>query len=106
MADTTPKNLLITGATGKQGGSVISSILASASVQDFQIYAVTRTPQSSSAQQLASKPQVKVITGNLDDPEALFRAAAAPIWGVFSVQVFMGNGQTTETEEKQGDYKC
>ena len=74
------KNLLITGATGKQGGAVISSLLASPSAADFVIYAVTRNPLSSAASQLASKPNVKVIKGDLDDPSALFASAGVPIW--------------------------
>lgn len=102
MTDAVRKNLLVTGATGKQGGSVISNILASPSADDFEVYAVTRNLESSSAQQLASEPKVKLIKGNLDDPEALFSTAAVPIWGVFSVQVIMGDGQSPETEEKQG----
>ena len=96
------KNLLITGATGKQGGAVISALLASRSAADFQIYAVTRNPSSSAATALASKANVQVIKGDLDDPESLFKAAGVNIWGVYSVQVPMGKGQTPVTEERQG----
>ena len=97
------RNVLVTGATGKQGGSVVDNILASPSANDFTVYAVTRNPESVSALKLAEKPSVKVIKGDLNDPEALFSSAAAPIWGVFSVQVPMGGGATPQTEEKQGN---
>ena len=97
------KNVLVTGATGKQGGAVVDNLISLSSANDFVVYAVTRNPQSTSALKLAEKPTVKVIKGDLDDPEALFSSAAAPIWGVFSVQVPMGGGATPQTEEKQGN---
>ena len=96
------KHLLITGATGKQGGAVIAALLASRSAADFVIYAVTRDPSSASATTLASKSNVKLVKGNLDAPEALFKSAGVPIWGVFSVQIPIGGGQSTETEQRQG----
>lgn len=77
------RNLLITGATGKQGGAVVSSLLASRSAADFVIYAVTRNPSSSAAKSLASNPNVKVIRGDMNDPESLFKSAGVPIWSVF-----------------------
>lgn len=80
-----PKTLLITGATGKQGGAVISALLEDEKSSAFKIIAVTRNRQSQSAQ-LASKPNVSVIEGDISDPDALFDQAGA-VWGVFAVQV-------------------
>ena len=82
--------LLVTGATGKQGGAVVKALLGAKA--DFQILAVTRDPSSQSAQRLANKsPTIKLVAGNLDDCDAIFKAAKAvssePIWGVYSVQV-------------------
>ena len=94
------KNLLITGATGKQGGAVVSALLASRSAADFVIYAVTRNQSSAAAQALATKPNVKIVEGNLDAPAALFKSTGVDIWGVFSVQVPMGSGQSTMTEQR------
>ncbi|OJD36229.1 uncharacterized protein BKCO1_12000121 [Diplodia corticola] len=95
------KTLLITGATGKQGGAVIKALLAADA--DFTILAVTRNPSSDSAKALEKQsPKIKVIKGDLNDPKAIFTAAGSPIWGVFSVQVPGGDGQTPETEEAQG----
>ncbi|OCL05819.1 NAD(P)-binding protein [Glonium stellatum] len=98
------KAVLITGATGKQGGAVINALLPSS---DFTILAVTRNTASPSAQKLAQKsPKIQLVQGDLNDPTTIFKNAKEvtdkPIWGVFSVQVPMGNGQTTKTEEKQG----
>jgi uncharacterized protein YbjT (DUF2867 family) len=96
------KNLLVTGATGKQGGALISALLASNAAAEFAIHAVTRNPSSAAAKSLASKPNVKVIRGDLSDPDALFTEGGVQFWGVYSVQVPMGQGQSPVTEEKQG----
>lgn len=98
------KAVLITGATGKQGGAVVNALLPSS---DFTILTVTRNTASPSAQKLAQKsPKIKLVQGDLNDPTTIFKNAKEvtdkPIWGVFSVQVPTGNGQTTQTEEKQG----
>lgn len=102
------KVLLITGATGKQGGAVVDALLASpTNPPDFTILGVTRDANSASAKKLASKSAaIRLLQGNLDDVPGLFRTASEitkqPIWGVFSVQVPMGKGQSVESEERQG----
>ncbi|KAI0480952.1 NAD(P)-binding protein [Xylariaceae sp. FL0804] len=100
------KAILVTGATGKQGGAVVNALLSQKS-DKFTILAVTRNPGSPAALALTSKsPLVRLVQGNLDDPAALFaearRVTAQPIWGVFSVQVSLGRGVTTEGEVAQG----
>ncbi|KAF3034666.1 hypothetical protein E8E12_002744 [Didymella heteroderae] len=97
--------LLITSATGKQGTATISALLKSRA--NFEILALTRNAQSASAQKLLAKsPKIKLITGHLDNVEDVFQkakeAAKAPIWGVYSVQVAIGEGASPESEEKQG----
>ncbi|MCJ1404591.1 hypothetical protein MMC11_007817 [Xylographa trunciseda] len=89
------KTILITGATGKQGGAVIANLLAAHSSQPIHIIAVTRSKASKSAQSLAAKPNVSLVEGDLDDCPAIFRQAG-PVWGVFSVQL------GTDAEESQG----
>ncbi|KAK0744440.1 hypothetical protein B0T21DRAFT_407544 [Apiosordaria backusii] len=104
------KALLITGATGKQGGAVIDALIdrASSGFPPFTILAVTRHPDSASAQRLAARSSnIKLVKGDLDDVPALFEEALRvndnkPIWGVYSVQVSMGPGVTLEGEVKQG----
>lgn len=82
--------VLITGATGKQGGAVIKTLLSKRA--GFEILAVTRNARSPAAQKLSHMSStIKLVEGNLDDPAGIFRTArsvtSAPIWGVFSVQV-------------------
>lgn len=81
--------ILVTGATGKQGGALIKSLVSKKA--DFQILAVTRNTESASAQRLQKNTNVRLVQGDLDRPAELFKQAqsltSAPIWGVFSVQV-------------------
>lgn len=82
--------VLVTGATGKQGGALVRALLAADA--DLQILAVTRDAKSPSAQRLTAKSsKIRVIQGNLDDTEAIFKTAqnatASSIWGVYSIQV-------------------
>ncbi|KAH6989912.1 hypothetical protein EDB80DRAFT_815910 [Ilyonectria destructans] len=99
--------LLITGATGKQGGAVINTLVAK-QPSDFLLLAVTRNAQSASAKRLAAKsPNIKLVEGSLDSLSSLFQSAkkaagTVPLWGVYSVQVSMGKGVTLEGEVRQG----
>ncbi|MCJ1409432.1 hypothetical protein MMC19_003513 [Ptychographa xylographoides] len=86
------KPILITGATGKQGGSVIRALLAhpAYSPTTHPIYALTRSPSSASAQKLAAlSPSITLIPGDLNNTPAIFAAlpAGATPWAVFSVQL-------------------
>lgn len=91
------RRLIITGATGKQGGAVISALAARAS-HDFEIYAVTRDKSSRGAQKLAQLPRVKVIQGDFNNPKAIFQQVASP-WGLFSVTMPL---KGADIEEAQG----
>jgi NAD(P)-dependent dehydrogenase (short-subunit alcohol dehydrogenase family) len=89
------KAVLITGATGRQGGAVVNALLPSS---DFTILAVTRNTASPLAQKLVQKsPKIKLVQGDLNDPITIFKnakeATDKPIWGVFSVQVRFSNSQ-------------
>lgn len=82
--------ILVTGATGNQGGALIKALLAAKA--DFNILAVTRDATSPSAQALKSKASnITLVQGNLDDTESIFQSAKAAttvqIWGVYSIQV-------------------
>ncbi|PYH33892.1 nmrA-like family protein [Aspergillus neoniger CBS 115656] len=93
--------VLITGATGKQGGALIRNLLLRKA--PFEILAVTRNTSSASAQKLASlSANIKLVEGDLNNPGAIFRNAqrltTSPIWGVYSVQAAIGN----KAEETQG----
>jgi len=85
------KTILITGATGKQGGGVINALLTQDA--DVEILALTRNTSSGGAQKLQQKDpsKIKLVEGNLDDTKRIFENAkkvtSQPVWGVFSVQV-------------------
>lgn len=82
------RSILVTGATGNQGGAVIEALLASPRSSDFTIYALTRSSNSPSAKKLAAKGKnIKLVQGDLDHVELIFQAAPEPYWGVFSMQV-------------------
>jgi|ERR1712000_564389 len=101
--------LLITGATGKQGGAVIDSLLAK-QPSNFVILAVTRNANSTSAKRVAAKSSlVKLVEGDLNSVSALFKSATAlaggvPLWGVYSVQATVSTDKsiTLESEVRQG----
>jgi uncharacterized protein YbjT (DUF2867 family) len=78
------RKLLITGATGKQGGAVIESLLSRSA--PFEILALTRNASSKGAQSLASKPNITVVEGNVSSPAPVF-SASKPIYGVFCVTI-------------------
>ncbi|KAH7159201.1 hypothetical protein DER46DRAFT_577356 [Fusarium sp. MPI-SDFR-AT-0072] len=99
------RTLLVTGATGKQGGSVIAALLANQA--DFNILALTRDVSSPSANKLAARStKITLLEGNLDDTDDVFKnaskVATSPIWGVFSVQSPAMNKTGPIIEEKQG----
>ena len=90
------RRLVVTGATGKQGGALITALLSKPS-QPFEIYALTRNKASKSAQALASKPNVHVIQGDFSKPDDIFKQVQEP-WGLFSVTMPI----SAKTEERQG----
>lgn len=106
------KVVLVTGATGKQGGSVLSQLANHPTASQFTLLAVTRNADSPSAKSIVDRhPEVLLVQGDLNDVPGLFASAKAKlkdsgkleqIWGVYSVQISMGPGVTTEFEVKQG----
>jgi uncharacterized protein YbjT (DUF2867 family) len=76
----TDRTLLITGATGKQGGATIRSLNGS----DFRLRAMTRKPHGEPARDLKNRG-IEVVEGDLDDEESLTRALDG-VWGVYAVQ--------------------
>ncbi|THV38430.1 NmrA family NAD(P)-binding protein [Glycomyces buryatensis] len=73
------KTILVTGATGRQGGAVAAKLLA----DGWSVRALTRDASSPKAAALA-EAGAEVVTGDLDDRASL-DAAAKGAWGVFSV---------------------
>ncbi|HXT99942.1 MAG TPA: NmrA/HSCARG family protein [Polyangia bacterium] len=89
------KTILITGATGKQGGATIRHL---AKRGGFKLRAMTRKPDGDAAKAVAALG-AEVIAGDLNDAASLERAVAGA-WGVFAVQNTWEAG--VEGEEEQG----
>jgi uncharacterized protein YbjT (DUF2867 family) len=67
----TSRRILVTGATGQQGGSLAKLLLQ----KKHKVYALTRgrDAQSSAAQDLVNKG-AKIVKGDLDDPDSIRHA--------------------------------
>ncbi|HVU00418.1 MAG TPA: NmrA/HSCARG family protein [Polyangiaceae bacterium] len=87
--------VLVTGATGKQGGATIRHLVKRGGVK---LRAMTRKPTGDAAKALAAAG-VELVQGDLEDAASLERALAGA-WGVFSVQNTWEAG--VEKEEEQG----
>jgi uncharacterized protein YbjT (DUF2867 family) len=89
------KLILVTGATGQQGGAVARQVLKQ---PGFSVRALTRDSAKAAAQLLALAG-AEIFEGDLDNPASIRRALEGA-WGVFSVQSFMETGY--EGEIRQG----
>jgi len=89
------KTILITGATGKQGGATLRHL---ARRGGFKLRALTRKPDGDAAKAVAALG-AEVVGGDLNDAASLERAVAGA-WGVFAVQNTWEAG--VEGEEEQG----
>ncbi|HEY6065386.1 MAG TPA: NmrA/HSCARG family protein [Thermoanaerobaculia bacterium] len=89
------KTVLVTGATGNQGGSVARELLSRGG---YRVRAMTRKPDSPHARALKDRG-AEVVTADLND-EASLRKAMDGAWGVFAVQNTWEAG--VEGEEEQG----
>lgn len=87
------RTVLVTGATGKQGGAVARELLR----RGFHVRALTRGPSKAAARALAELG-ADVVRGDLDDPESL-RPSIDGAYGVFSVQNFWEVGYDREVAE-------
>jgi uncharacterized protein YbjT (DUF2867 family) len=86
----TDKIVLVTGATGRQGGAVIRYLLS----KGWKLRALTRNWSNSAAQNLA-RQGIEVVQGDLEDPASLERAARG-VYGLYSVQDFWSVGAKRE----------
>jgi uncharacterized protein YbjT (DUF2867 family) len=86
--------ILVTGATGRQGGAVAHELLANG----HKVRAMTRHPEGAPAQALAAAG-AEVVAGDLDDEASLGRAVQGA-WGLYAVQNTWEAG--VEREEAQG----
>jgi uncharacterized protein YbjT (DUF2867 family) len=91
--ENTNKTVLVTGATGRQGGAVIRHMLRN----EWKLRALTRNPNAPPAQEL-TRQGVEVMRGDLEDPASLERAARG-VYGVYSVQDFWSVGAKGEVDQ-------
>ena len=85
--------IVVCGATGKQGGVVVRSLLD----RGFQVRGLTRNPQKPEAQALADQG-AEVVQGDMEDPSAMERALEGA-YGIFSVQNFWETGYDREVQQ-------
>jgi uncharacterized protein YbjT (DUF2867 family) len=86
-------NVLVTGATGKQGGHLVSELLA----RGHSVRALTRNPESPAATALA-KRGVTIVKGDFEDEKGLERAVSG-VDSVFAMSTPYLGGAQTETRE-------
>jgi uncharacterized protein YbjT (DUF2867 family) len=84
------KTVLVTGATGRQGGAVIRHLHPGG----WKLRALTRNPAGSAAREL-QRQGIEVIQGDLEDPASL-EPAVRGAYGVYSVQDFWSVGARRE----------
>src|SRR5256885_15278408 len=88
------KTVLVTGATGKQGGAVADLLLK----RGHQVHAFVRDPQADKALALRDKG-IYLVAGDLSDGEALARAAGE-VDAVFGLSVpFRADGKEQEVAQ-------
>lgn len=87
------KTVLVTGATGRQGGAVIRNML----LKGWKLRALTRNPGGHQAQSLARRG-VEVVQGDLEEPASIARAIQG-VYGVYSVQDFWAVGARREIQQ-------
>ncbi len=85
--------IVVTGATGRQGGAVARGLLA----QGWSVRAITRHPESAAAAQLRVQG-MEVARGDLDDPQSLV-AALSGAHGLFGVTDFWESGLRREVRQ-------
>src|SRR5207253_4101442 len=86
--------VLVTGATGRQGGAVARHLLQRA----IPVRALSRNPSKPFAQALA-RDGAEVVPGDLDDRASLAKAMEG-VSGVFSVQNWWETGGRRERSEE------
>jgi uncharacterized protein YbjT (DUF2867 family) len=87
------RTVLVTGATGRQGGAVVRHMLR----KGWKLRALTRNASSHAAQELA-RSDVELAAGDLEDPASLEKAVRG-VYGIYSVQDFWAVGAKREVQQ-------
>ena len=94
MANNQNRTILVSGATGQQGGAALRHLRE----RHFPVRALTRDTTSPKARALMT-PGVEIASADLDDPASLSRVLE-DVYGVYSVQPFTDQ---QEEEIRQGN---
>ena len=87
--------ILVSGATGTQGGAVARELVA----RGYQVRGLTRNPDSDASMALNALG-VEMVRGDFDEPDSL-DAALAGAYGAFSVQQYRGVGVDGEIRQSK-----
>ncbi len=93
IEETTKRKVLVTGASGQQGGAVLNTLLK----RGHQVRALTRKPDSEWAASVASRG-VEVVAGDFTDQESLVRAATG-VDTIFLMTTPFEAGVDVETQQ-------
>jgi uncharacterized protein YbjT (DUF2867 family) len=85
--------VLVTGATGRQGGSVIRHMHP----KGWKLRALTRDSNSPAARELV-RMGIEVVKGDLENPATL-KPATRGVYGIYSVQDFWAVGVKREVQQ-------
>jgi uncharacterized protein YbjT (DUF2867 family) len=88
------RTVLVTGATGKQGGATVRALAG----KGFTLRAMTRNPDSDAAKAVASETGAELVHGDLNDAASL-KDALKGAWGLFAVQNTWEAGVAGEEEQ-------
>jgi uncharacterized protein YbjT (DUF2867 family) len=88
------RTILVTGATGTQGGAVIRHLRE----KGFPVRALTRNLDTPKARALMNQPGLEIARGDYEDPSSL-RSALDDVYGVFAVQTPYESGVEAETRQ-------
>ena len=94
-AQNSDKIVLVSGATGTQGGAVARALLE----RGFSVRGLTRNPNSDAARELAALG-VDMVRGDFDDTASL-EAALEGAYGAYSVQQYRGIGVDAEIRQSK-----
>lgn len=92
-AEMDPKLILVTGATGTQGGAVARELLD----RGYEVRALTRNPDNPRAQVL-DRLGAQLVKGDFNDAGSI-AAAMDGVYGVFAVTLFWSDGYDGEVRQ-------
>ncbi len=91
-----PRTVLVTGATGQQGGAVARALLA----RGHRVVALTRTPEGAAARALATAG-ARIAAGGFRQPDAL-AAALRGVDTLYAMGTPYGAGTSVDEETRDG----